>query len=68
MAADNAGNVYIVDAGNHRVMKVQANAHTATDLLLDGLTDPHDVAVDAVGNVLVTDRGSHFLLKFPPPQ
>ncbi|WP_196772950.1 hypothetical protein [Mycobacterium asiaticum] len=43
-------------------------APTATDLLLEGLVDPYDIAVDNAGNLFVTDRGGHRILKFPPAQ
>ena len=67
VAVDGSGNVYVADAGNHRIRKVTATGEVTTlagsgvagDL--DGndtsaqFNSPIGVAVDAVGNVYVAD-------------
>ena len=69
MAADTAGNIYIADAWNHRIRKVNADgiidtfAGTGTiGYSGDGgpaaaaqLNNPYDVAVDEAGNVYIAD-------------
>ena len=66
VAVDTAGNVYVADSGNHRVLKLAAGSNTPTKLSFSGLSDPYDVAVDTAGNVYVTDRRNHQVLKMPP--
>ena len=73
VAADVAGNVYVAEAGNHRVRRIDAAGMIATFAGTgqrgfggDGgpaaaarLWSPYGVAVDAAGNVYVADRGNH---------
>ena len=77
VAADGAGNVYIADAGNHRIRKVDA---TGTITTLAGtkrrgfggdggpavqarLDYPYSVAADGAGNVYIADSGNHRIRK-----
>jgi serine/threonine protein kinase, bacterial len=55
VAVDAAGNVYVADSDNKRVLKLAAGSNTATALPFTGLTHPNAVAVDNVGNVYVAD-------------
>ena len=68
VAVDNAGNLYVADAGNQTVIEVPAatgtpvtlaNTSTSTN---GGDFTPYGVAVDASGNVFVADRGDQYNL------
>ena len=63
VAVDNAGNLYIADTGNNRVLKVTpAGVQTA---LLSGtamVNAPAGVAVDASGTLYVADSGNNRIL------
>ncbi len=71
VAIDGAGNVYIADADNHRIRKVDAATGTISTLagiteVEDGgpatssrLVQPQGVAVDGTGHVYITDLWSH---------
>lgn len=65
VAADGAGNVYVADFGNSRVVKLAAGATTQTVLPFTGLKNAEGVAVDAAGNVYVTDGDHNRILKLP---
>jgi sugar lactone lactonase YvrE len=77
LAVDAAGNVYVADAGNHRIRKI-APAGTVSTLAglskghADGpvkvlpFNDPEGVAVDAAGNLYVADSGSQRIQKVSP--
>ncbi len=53
VAVDAAGDLYVVDAGNIRVLKLAAGSSSQDVLPFTGLTAPYGVAVDTVGNVYV---------------
>ena len=73
LACDNSGNVYIADAGNHQIRKIDpdgnvsllAGAATPTSGYVDGVNlsarffSPHDVDVDSSGKVYVADMRNH---------
>jgi len=65
VALDTAGNVYVADTGNARVLKLPARSNTQVTLPFTGLFDPDGVAVDTAGNVYVTDFGNNSVLKLP---
>ena len=50
---DSAGNVYVADLGNNRVVKVASNG---TQTIIGSQFDPNDVAVDSAGNVYVANQ------------
>jgi sugar lactone lactonase YvrE len=56
-AADAAGNVYIADFGNDRVVKIPADGSGQTTIG-SGFHEPISVAVDGAGNVFVTHNGN----------
>ncbi|WP_329408199.1 serine/threonine-protein kinase PknD [Nocardia vinacea] len=63
VTVDTAGNVYITDMGNDRVMKLAAGASTPTPLPFTGLKNPQDVTVDTAGNVYVSDTSNDRVMK-----
>jgi serine/threonine protein kinase, bacterial len=56
VAVDAAGNVYLTDTWNDRVLKLAAGSNEQTVLPFTGLKYPGAVAVDTAGNVYVADR------------
>ncbi len=62
VAVDTAGNVYIADYGNNRVLKLAFGSNTPTVL---PFTNPQGVAVDTAGNVYVAESGPTRVLKLP---
>jgi serine/threonine-protein kinase len=63
VAVDGAGNLYVTDYGNKRVLKLAASATTPTVLPFTGLSGPSGVAVDGAGNLYVTDYADSRVLK-----
>jgi DNA-binding beta-propeller fold protein YncE len=55
VAVDAAGNVYLTDTGNDRVLKLAAGSNEQTVLPFTGLHSPGGVAVDTAGNIYITD-------------
>jgi serine/threonine-protein kinase len=55
VAVDTAGNLYVADSWNKRVLKLPAGSNTQVELPFTGLGRPQGVAVDPAGNVYVTD-------------
>ncbi|MCV7193403.1 hypothetical protein [Mycolicibacterium brumae] len=55
MAADAAGDLYIVDGGGPRVLKVAADSGELTETPIDGLSRAVDVAVGSNGFVYIAD-------------
>jgi serine/threonine protein kinase, bacterial len=63
MAVDSAGNLYVTDFLNNRVVKLAAGSTTPVVLPFTGLHEPGAVAVDAAGDLYVTDGGNHRVVK-----
>jgi serine/threonine protein kinase, bacterial len=59
-----AGNLYIVDYSNHRVLTLAAGSSTQTVLPFTGLETPQGMAVDPAGNLYVVDIANR-LVKLP---
>ncbi len=71
MAADTLGDLYVADAGNHRIRKIGSDGEVSTLAgsgergLAEGpaatarFNDPGGVAVDTQGTVYVADTGNH---------
>jgi serine/threonine-protein kinase len=55
---DTAGNVYVTDKGNDRVLKLLVWSNTVVQLPSAGLRAPTGVAVDSAGSVYVADNGN----------
>jgi sugar lactone lactonase YvrE len=80
LAVDAAGNLYIVDALNHRVRKVDPTGVITTfagtgvagfsgdtgQATLAQLNNPSGIDVDAAGNVYIGDTGNHRVRKVDP--
>jgi serine/threonine-protein kinase len=63
VAVDGAGNLYVADRGNSRVLKLAAGATTPVVLPFTGLSSSGGVAVDGAGDLYVTDYGNDRVLK-----
>jgi sugar lactone lactonase YvrE len=76
VAVDGAGNLYVADAGNHRIRKIVIATGVVSTLAGNtgfGSTDgtgtaarfssPRGVAVDGAGNLYVADYGNHRIRK-----
>ncbi len=80
IAVDSAGNVYVTDAGNNAIRKIDTSGVVSTfagsDTGLSGSADgtgtaarfdfPVYLAIDSAGNVYVTDNGNNTIRKITP--
>ncbi|MCV7083144.1 hypothetical protein H7H37_20210 [Mycolicibacterium insubricum] len=57
VAVDSAGNLYVGDEDNRRVLALERDGHTPQTLPFTGLGGPWGVAVDAEGSIYVADAG-----------
>jgi streptogramin lyase len=64
VALDGLGNIFVVDKGNNRVIKLATNG-TQT-ILGSGLISPTGAAEDGAGNVYVSDTGNDRVVKISP--
>jgi streptogramin lyase len=64
IALDNSGNLYIADAQNNKIRKVDTAGRITS--FYGGLSTPFDVAVDDAGNVYVANSGNNQILKISP--
>jgi hypothetical protein len=60
-----AGDVFVTDSGNGRVLKLPAGSDTQVELPFTGLDHPYGVAVNSAGDVFVADSGNGRVLKLP---
>ncbi len=63
LAADGAGNVYVADNGNNRVVRLEAGTMDQSVLPFSGLRYAVGVAVDGSGTVYVTDSYNERVVK-----
>jgi serine/threonine-protein kinase len=66
VAVDTAGDVYVTNAGDNRVVQLVKASNASITLPFNGLNHPQGVAVDTAGNVYVADAGNNRVLKLPP--
>ncbi len=64
VAVDAAGDVFIADSGNHRIVEIAANG-TATTMGA-GLNYPQGLAVDGAGDLFVADNNINEVVEIPP--
>src|ERR1017187_916820 len=65
VAVDGAGNVFIADTLNNRVVEVPAGGGAQTTVPTNGLYHPFGVAVDGAGDVFVADTGNSRVVEVP---
>ena len=68
IAADNAGDEFIADAGNNDVVEMPATATSSSQqitLPFSGLSNPHALAVDAADDVFVADTNNNRVVELP---
>ncbi len=65
LAVDSAGDVYVADLYNNRVLKLPAGSATQEVLPFIGRNHPIGIAVDTAGTLYVTDAGNNRVLKLP---
>ena len=74
LAKDVTGNIYVADASNHKIRKIDPNGNVTTVAgttggYLDGnisvakFNTPSGIAVDAIGNIYVADTNNHKIRK-----
>ena len=63
VAVDSVGDVYVVDAGNSRILTLATGAGSANELTFTGLSNPSGVAVDSARSVYATNVGNNQVLK-----
>ena len=64
-AVDAAGNVFIADNHNNRVVEVSANGGTQITLPVNGLNNPQGVAVDGAGDLFIADFYNSRVVELP---
>ncbi len=69
VALDSNGNVYVVDTGNHRIVKYGSNGENplyagSFGAGNDQLDSPTGIALDSDGNIYVSDSGNHRIVKY----
>jgi len=63
VAVDGAGDVFIADIGNNRVIEISSSGTVTT--VVSGLNFPSSVAVDGAGDLFVVDSGNNQVLEVP---
>lgn len=66
VAVDGAGNVYVAESGNDRVVKLDAGTTDQSVLPFSGLRNAVGIAVDGSGAVYVSDSPNERVLKLAP--
>lgn len=81
VAVDRSGNVFVADAGNHVIRRIDAFSGAVTTWAGTGqpgsndgpgaiarFNSPQSLAVDAAGHVYVADTGNHVIRRIAPDQ
>jgi serine/threonine protein kinase, bacterial len=63
VAVDPAGNVFVTDTDNNRVLELAAGAASQTMLPFTGVSVPWGIAVDNAGTVYVTQHDANQVMK-----
>ena len=66
LALDASGNLYIADAGNHRVRRVDSAGQITTVAGTGSYDSPSGLAVDAFDNLYIADTGNHRVRRVDP--
>jgi cysteine-rich repeat protein len=63
LAADEAGNVYVIDYSNHRIRRIDGQTHVITSVDTSGieLAFPEDVCLDSSGNLFIDDAAKGYI-------
>ncbi len=69
VTVDASGNLYIADAGNNRVLRINnaasaSNGVSATEIG-SGFNSPYDVAIDASNNLYIVDYNNNQVVRLP---
>jgi hypothetical protein len=64
LAVDGRGNLFIADANEGRILRVDASA-SKTTLAASGLSVPGDIAFDSKGDLFVSEQGRTRLIELP---
>ena len=63
LAADGAGNLFVADANNGRILRVDARTN-ASAVEASGLHQPGSMVFDAAGNLYVAEQGANRIIAF----
>jgi len=63
VAVDAAGDLFIADTGNHRVVKIASSGNVST--VGSGLNYPQGMAVDGAGNLFIADNNLNQVIEVP---
>jgi DNA-binding beta-propeller fold protein YncE len=55
--------IYMADAGNHSIYKIEPEKEVSSVALKDTLSTPHGIAIDKDKNLYIADMGTHRILK-----
>ncbi|MFE3054348.1 serine/threonine-protein kinase PknD [Nocardia sp. NPDC059239] len=65
VAVDSAGDLFVTDSGNNRVLKLNAGSQTQVVLPFTGLGNPVGLAVNTRGDVFVADLNGQRVVEMP---
>ena len=66
VAVDAEGNIFVADAGNNQIRRIDIAGNISTVDTGGALSDPHGVAVDNAGNVFIADTGNGVVRRVSP--
>lgn len=65
LAIDTAGDLFVSDSGDNRVLELSSGGSSPITLPFSGLSDPRGIAVDPAGDVFVVDTGNNRVVELP---